>query len=82
MPECHQKSPHQQLCEGVDQPSWSCSSRDFLRKIRIIGQIKETVDHNRGANALFDSADVVFLKVISTIGGARTLSNVITVWVD
>ena len=54
----------------------------FLRKIGMIGLIKETVDHERGANALYDSVDAVFLTVIATIGGARALSSVTTVWAD
>ena len=47
----------------------------FLRKIGMVGLIKETVDHKRGANALYDSVDAVFLTVIATIGGARALSR-------
>ena len=44
--------------------------------------IKEAVDHNRGANALYDSVDAVFLTVIATIGGARALTGVSTIWAD
>ena len=54
----------------------------FLRKSGLIGLIKETVDHERGANALYDSVDAVFLTVIATIGGARALSSVTTIWAD
>jgi hypothetical protein len=54
----------------------------FLRKIGMIKMIKETIDHNRGANALYDSVDAVFLTIIATIGGARALSSVTTVWAD
>lgn len=53
---------------------------NFLRKIGMIGLVKETVDHERGANALYDSVDAVFLTVITTIGGTRALSSVTTVW--
>ena len=54
----------------------------FLLKGGMIGLIKETVDHERGANALYDSVDAVFLTVIATIGGVRALSSVTTVWSD
>jgi hypothetical protein len=54
----------------------------FLRNVGMIGLIKDTVEHDRGANALYDSVDAVFLTVIATIGGARALSNVTTVWAD
>lgn len=54
----------------------------FLRKIEMVGLIKETVDHVRGTNALYDSVDAVFLTVIATIGGARAMSSVTTVWAD
>ncbi len=48
----------------------------------MIDMIKETIDLNRGANALYDCVDAVFLTVIATIGGSRALSNVTTVWAD
>ena len=54
----------------------------ILSKVRMIGLIKETVEHERGANALYDSVDAVFLTEIATIGGARALSSVATVWAD
>ena len=54
----------------------------FLRKIGMKNLIKETVDPERGANALYDSVDAVFLTVIATIGGARALNSVTTVWAD
>ena len=54
----------------------------FLRKCGLIGLINETVEHERGANALYDSVDALFLTVIATIGGARALSSVATIWAD
>jgi hypothetical protein len=54
----------------------------FLRKVGMIELVKETVEHERGSNALYDSADAVFLTVIATIGGARALSSVTTIWAD
>jgi hypothetical protein len=54
----------------------------FLHKIGMIKLVKETVEHERGANALYDSVDAVFLTVIATIGGARALSGVTTIWAD
>lgn len=46
----------------------------------MINLIKETVEHERGANALYGSVDALFLTVVATIGGARALSGVTTVW--
>ncbi len=54
----------------------------FLRKCGIIGLINETVEHERGANGLYDSVDALFLTIVATIGGARALSVVTTVWAD
>lgn len=54
----------------------------YLRNCGMIGLIQETLDHERGANALYDSVDAVFLTVIAIIGGARALSSVTTVWAD
>ncbi len=54
----------------------------FLRKAGIVQLIKETVDHERGANALYDSVDAVFLTIIATVAGARALSSVMTIWAD
>ncbi len=55
----------------------------FLRKCgMMISLINETVEHKRGANALYDSVDVLFLTIVGTIGGARSLSGVVTVWAD
>jgi hypothetical protein len=54
----------------------------FLRNVGMAGLIKETIEHERGANALYDSVDAVFLTVIATIGGARALSSVTTIWAD
>jgi hypothetical protein len=54
----------------------------FLRNCGLIGLIKETIEHERGANALYDSVDALFLTIVATIGGARALSGVATVWAD
>ncbi len=54
----------------------------FLRNNGMIELTKETVGHERGPNALYDSVDGVFLTVIAIIGGARALSTVTTVWAD
>ena len=54
----------------------------FLRNCGMIGLINETGKHERGANALYDSVEALFLTVVATIGGVRALSGVITVWAD
>ena len=54
----------------------------FLRNVGMVALVKETIEHERGANALYDSVDAVFLTIIATIGGARALSSVTTIWAD
>ncbi|MFT5729383.1 MAG: hypothetical protein ACI8PB_003548 [Desulforhopalus sp.] len=54
----------------------------FLRHCGMIALIKETVELERGDNTLYDSVDALFLTVFATIGGARALSGVTTVWAD
>lgn len=54
----------------------------FLRNQGVIGMIKDTVGHQRGATALYDAIDAVFLSVVAIIGGARSVSGIVTVWSD
>jgi len=54
----------------------------FLRNCGMIGLTNATIKHKRGANALYDPADAVFLTVIAIVGGARAMSSVTTVWKD
>jgi hypothetical protein len=53
-----------------------------LRKAGMLGLMKETVDHERVANALYDPVDAVFLTAIAPIGGVRALSSIATVWAN
>ena len=54
----------------------------FLRRANIITLIKGTVEHQRGDNALYDTADAVILTMTAIIGGARSLQGVTTLWAD
>ncbi len=54
----------------------------FLQKYNIIHLIQETVQHERGANARYDAVDAIFLPLVAMIGGARSISGVVTVWAD
>ena len=54
----------------------------FLQKHNIIQLIHGTVQHERGANALYDAVDAIFLPLVAMIGGARSISGVVTVWAD
>ena len=54
----------------------------FLQKQGIISLIQGTVKHQRGATALYDVVDAVFLPLIAIIGGARSISGIVTVWAD
>jgi hypothetical protein len=54
----------------------------FLHKQNLTGIIKETVIHERGATALYDAVDAIFLPLVAIIGGARSIRAVVTVWSD
>ncbi len=54
----------------------------FLRGAGMLEAIKETIDHKRGDNALYDAVDAVFLSVVAIIGGARSIRSVTTLWAD
>lgn len=55
---------------------------NFLRKQGVISLIQGTVKHQRGATALYDVVDAIFLPIIAIIGGARSISGIVTVWTD
>jgi hypothetical protein len=54
----------------------------FLRHNGAVSLIKDTIEHERGNNALYDCVDALFLTIIGTIGGARSVSGVVTLWAD
>lgn len=54
----------------------------FLQQHGLESAIQHTLNHKRGANALYDVVDAVFLSIIGIMGGARSMSGIITVWAD
>lgn len=54
----------------------------FLRNQGIIPLIKDTVSHQRGPTALYDAVDAIVLPLVAIIGGARSISAIVTVWSD
>ncbi len=54
----------------------------FLHRADMVGLINNTINHQRGDNALYDQVDGVILTVVAIIGGARSLQAVTTVWAD
>jgi len=54
----------------------------FLQKQGIISLIQDTVKHQRGATALYDVVDAIFLPLIAIVGGARSIAGIVTVWAD
>ena len=54
----------------------------FLQKHNVPELIQSTVQHKRGFNASYNAVDVIFLPLVAMIGGARSISGVITVWAD
>ena len=54
----------------------------FLQRAGMDRLIKETIEHKRGDNALYDAVEPVFLTVVAIIGGSRCLQAVSTLWAD
>jgi len=54
----------------------------FLQKHGFNSLIGSTIKHERGATALYDAVDAIFLSTIGMIAGARAMSGIITVWAD
>ncbi|MCI5142737.1 MAG: IS1380 family transposase [Candidatus Electrothrix sp. ATG1] len=54
----------------------------FLQKQNVGQLIQETVDHQRGATARYDVVDAILLPLVAIIGGARSISDIATVWAD
>jgi len=54
----------------------------FLQKHNVIQCIQGTVNHQRGDTALYDAVDAIFLPLVAMIGGARSISGIVTVWAD
>lgn len=54
----------------------------FLHRLNVTGIINESVDHERGATALYDAVDAIFLPLVAIIGGARSIRAIVTIWSD
>jgi hypothetical protein len=54
----------------------------FLQKQNINSLVKNTVDHQRGATALYDAVDAIMLPLVAIIGGTRSISAIVTIWSD
>ena len=54
----------------------------FLHKQDICSLIRNTVDHQRGATALYDVVDAIFLPLVAIMGGARSIHGIVTIWAD
>ncbi|MBM9515296.1 IS1380 family transposase [Desulfogranum marinum] len=54
----------------------------FLQNQGIVELVRDTVNHKRGANALYDAVDAIFLPLVAIIGGARSIRAIVAVWSD
>ena len=54
----------------------------FLHRAGMGTLIKNTLEHQRGNNAVYDAVDAVYLTVVAIVGGSRCLRAVTTVWAD
>ena len=53
----------------------------FLKKHGFASKI-EQLDHQRGATGVYDAVDIILLPLVAIIGGARSVSSIVTVWND
>jgi hypothetical protein len=53
----------------------------FLKKHGFASKI-EQLDHQRGATGVYDAVDMILLPLVAIIGGARSVSSIVTVWND
>ena len=54
----------------------------FLKKHGFASKIEQTLDHQRGATGVYDAVDMILLPLVAIIGGARSVSSIVTVWND
>ena len=54
----------------------------FLKKHGFASKIEQTLDHQRDATGVYDAVDMILLPLDAIIGGARSISSIVTVWND
>ena len=54
----------------------------FLKKHGFASKIEPTLDHQHGATGVYDAVDMILLPLVEIIGGARSVSSIVTVWND
>ena len=54
----------------------------FLKKHGFALKIEQTLNHQRGATGVYDAVDMILLPLVAIIGGARSISSIVTVWND
>ena len=54
----------------------------FLKKHGFASKIEQTLDHQRGVTGVYDAVDMILLPLVAIVGGARSISSIVTVWND
>ena len=54
----------------------------FLKKHDFASKIEQTLDLQRGATGVYDAVDMILLPLVAIVGGARSISSIVTVWND
>ena len=54
----------------------------FLKKHGFASKIEQSLDHQRGATGVYDAVDMILLPLVAIVGGARSVSSIVTVWND
>lgn len=69
---------------GKNLTSWSglIPVIKFLVNQNFLKMIPEHITHERGCNAKYDLADALSLTIVGIMGGASSISSVLTIWSD
>ena len=54
----------------------------FLKKHGFASKIEQTLDHQRGATGVYYAVDMILLLLLAIVGGARSISSIVTVLND
>ncbi len=68
--------------KGVTTQAGLIPVAQFLRKHNISSLIEKILKHERGASALYDAVDGIYLAIVAIMGGARGLTGVVAIWSD
>ena len=54
----------------------------FLKKHGFASKIEQTLDHQSSATGVYNAVDMILLSLVAIVGGARSISSIVTFWND